>query len=255
MRHHLFRSVALWSERLHHSQCLSEAAMKNHISLCLYQETRPPPLRPDTIGLARQLPLTSLSGPEAPPRHHHHHQQHIWLVYHSHSGTALLPCPTLGYLGSKLVSCRSQPRGQPFPQLWARRLGTHGNTKGGEYQEGINEGEGNYALTSCPLSLLGLSHLLCPKSTLGITWLPLYHQHMVGREVAGSYGREQCSTACSNQSKFLPHCSLRFKKSSTARWPLPQSGHKQWGNVNEQWGFRGDRHSSASTPFLILLPP
>lgn len=40
-----------------------------------------------------------------------------------------------------------------------------GNAKGEGYREGLKEGVGNNALTSCPLSLLGVSHLLCPKST------------------------------------------------------------------------------------------
>lgn len=42
--------------------------------------------------------------------------------------------------------------------------GRMGNAKGEGYREGLKEGVGNNALTSCPLSLLGVSHLLCSKS-------------------------------------------------------------------------------------------
>lgn len=131
------------------------------------------------------VPTPASIPPSCPPACH---QRHIWLVYHS--GSALCSRPSHGYLGRELIMCWGQPRGQPVPRLRARRLGTPGNTKarGGMSRENISEGEGNYALTSSPLSVfLVLLSSLCPERLF-----------LGGVDRFGSLGRTPASVEVAN---------------------------------------------------------
>lgn len=235
-------SVALESGRFHHPRCLSGAIMKNHISPCIHHGSR--------AGLS-SWPSTSLLRHNSPGRnpscqpgacnprpptstHAHSQHQHIWLVYHS--GNALFWCPGHGYLGRVLVMCRGQAWGQSFPRLWARRLGTHGNTEGRGMSRGrTNEREGNYALTSFLLSTLGLSHPACPESP----WSPpspyqFLLNWIAGGEIANNHGREQSNVMqCLFSIPDFPFISKmkqkkkkRIEKSSTSHC-LTTVSHKQ----------------------------
>lgn len=64
--HYFFHSVALRSERFHHPECLSEAAMKNHISFVSVSGDRASTSLP-RHNSPGQHPCASLSGPAAKP--------------------------------------------------------------------------------------------------------------------------------------------------------------------------------------------
>lgn len=113
------------SETFHHCRCLSARKKpKSHLGesplacsalLCPVQPTQQQP------GLCQPLWSRRVKKHTQKKTLGRCQQLHIWLVYHSHSGTALhllllLPPSRLSWRGRSLRS-RSQPRGQPFPQL------------------------------------------------------------------------------------------------------------------------------------------
>lgn len=142
------------SEIFHHPQCLS-AQSQNHISECVSTSGGPPPPCPDTIVVVAGPPCASLSGraakkPLPPPLPPAAHLARLSL--------SLWQCPppppppltsvTVILAGSSLRAGASHG-GSRFlnygPDVWGRM--------------GTQRGEGNYALTSFPLSLGGVSHL------------------------------------------------------------------------------------------------
>ena len=127
---------------------------------------QPPRLCPDTIALS-SVPVPTIRSWYQPPQRLPPPPAHLARLSLWQMPSSIAPV-TVILAGSSLCAGASHGGNHLLDyEPDVSRL-THGNTKGRRISERrISEGEGNYALTSFPLSVLGLSHSLCPKSTLG----------------------------------------------------------------------------------------
>lgn len=200
-----YLGLTLCSEIFHHPQCLSAQSQK-HISVCVSTSGGPPPPRPDTIVAVAGPPCASVSGraakkPLPPPLPPAAHLARLSL--------SLWQCPppltavTVILAGSSLRAGASHG-GSRFlnygPDVWGRM--------------GTQRGEGNYALTSFPLSLGGVSHLHPGlKSALETDKMALESLHGRWRGL----GEQSSMWVPSAQSRFLGRC-CKISKNPSDRW-------------------------------------
>lgn len=155
---------------------LSGGVMKNPITLCICHtgargyHRQPPPLCPDTIIALASVPRASPSAPAAsvPPS---------TLLLHpatsSTSGsfiTLAMPssvAPVEVILAGSSLRAGGRPQGQSLPRLRARRLWTHGNTKG---RGGNKRGRGETMLSLPFHYLFSFCFVFSPTVPLKALW-------------------------------------------------------------------------------------
>lgn len=206
---HCFQPVALWSERFHHSMFLLEV-MKNHIFPVYLSQSRAGISSaglhlsaPDTIALAN-IPVPAcqalVPAPQRyPPPPAHLARLSLWQC------PPLLPQSRLSWQGARYA--QGPATGAiAFSIMSQTSQGRMGTEEGEGYTERMSEGVGNYALTSFPLSVIGLSHLLYPKRTLRMDDLASATEaQSVAIELDGSRRGEQCSDVFHSNENFPFH--------------------------------------------------